>query len=191
MKLIVGLGNPGLRYKNTRHNIGYKVAERLAEALGVKLDRKKFHSLFGETKLGTERVIIAKPLTYMNSSGVAVKEIVSGKKIAISDILVICDEANLDLGSLRMKRKGSSGGHNGMDSVIENLGTSNFSRLRIGIGPRPEDKILTDFVLERFTKSEAKIVDEAVDEAVPAAQAWAEHGIEYALREYNKRGYKG
>ncbi|MFH1406586.1 MAG: aminoacyl-tRNA hydrolase [Candidatus Omnitrophota bacterium] len=172
MKLIVGLGNPGLKYKNTRHNVGYRVAEKLALELNAKLNQKKFHSLFGEKVLSGRKLLIAKPLTYMNLSGEAVSALLNAKKIAPAEMLILCDDTNLPLGELRIRNKGSSGGHNGLKSVIDKLETLDFARLRLGIGPKPANKILTDFVLEKFNKNEERAIQKAVIEATGVARAW-------------------
>lgn len=190
MKLIVGLGNPGPRYKDTRHNVGYRVAQRLADTLDIKLSHKRFQAIFGEAVTEGMRLIIAKPAAYMNSSGTAVFELMRNKKVALEDLLVVCDDAALSTGALRIKSKGSSGGHKGLESIVQSLGSWDFARLRIGIGRRPADDTLADYVLGEFAGHEKKAIEEAVEEASTAAKAWAARGIDYAMNKFNQRSKK-
>lgn len=184
MKLIVGLGNPGVRYKYTRHNIGANVAAELAGANNISLRRRKYLSRFGEGKVAGEEVNIISPLTYMNLSGRAVSAIVRDKKIALSDILIICDDADLKLGNIRIRPKGSSGGHRGLRSIIENLGSEGFARLRIGIG---KDGDLRNHVLSSFAKDEMDRVEEIKERAAAAVSSWLEKGIAHTMNLYNTR----
>ncbi|MBL7071063.1 MAG: aminoacyl-tRNA hydrolase [Candidatus Omnitrophica bacterium] len=182
MKLVVGLGNPGERYKNTRHNIGANVAKKFAKLHNISLRRQRYLSHFGEGKVGGEDVKIILPLTYMNLSGEAVGSIVKDKKIALSSILVICDDADLELDTLRLRPKGSSGGHKGLRSIIEHLKSDSFPRLRIGIGKAGD---LKDHVLSPFGKSEADLVEGIEAMASEAVVCWITKGIEKAMSTYN------
>lgn len=184
MKLIVGLGNPGEKYKFTRHNIGANVAKRLAKSNNISLRRRKYLSRFGEGKIGTEKVNIILPLTYMNLSGRAVNLIVKEKKIVLSGILVICDDADLKLGNIRIRPKGSDGGHRGLRSIIENLGSDSFSRLRIGIG---KEENLKMHVLAPFGKDEIDKVKEVEERATNATLCWLTKDIAQAMNIYNTR----
>jgi peptidyl-tRNA hydrolase, PTH1 family len=184
MKLIVGLGNPGEEYKATRHNIGANVAKRLAKSNNISLRKRKYLSRFGEGKIGGEEVNILLPLTYMNLSGKAVYSIVKNKKIAPSDILVICDDADLKLGDIRIRPKGSDGGHRGLRSIIEGLGTNSFPRLRIGIS---KEENLRNHVLAPFGRDEIGKVEEAKKRAADAALCWLTKGIAQTMNFYNVR----
>jgi len=185
MKLIVGLGNPGEKYKFTRHNIGTSIAKRLAKSNNISLRKHMYLSSFGEGRLCGEELNIILPLTYMNLSGKAVSLIVKDKKIALSDILVICDDADLELGDMRIRPKGSSGGHRGLRSIIENLGNSSFPRLRIGIGKKGRD--LKSHVLTPFSKGEKDKVREVETRAVEATLCWLTKGIVPAMNIYNAK----
>jgi len=182
MKLIVGLGNPGKKYRLTRHNIGANVAKRLAELNDINLRRRRYLSRFGEGKIGNEDVSIILPMTYMNLSGKAVGLIVKNKRKTISDILIICDDADLNLGDIRIRSKGSDGGHRGLRSIIENLGTDSFSRLRIGIGKEGD---LEDHVLKPFERDERDKVEEVEKRALDATLCWLTKGIAETMNLYN------
>ncbi len=186
MKLIVGLGNPGKQYAGTRHNIGFLVIDYLAEKTGIKVDKIKFKSVIGEGFIGTEKVVLAKPQTYMNLSGEAVLDMVQWYKLAPEDMLVIYDDMDLPLGRLRLRMKGSAGGHNGMKSIIYLVESDEFPRLRIGIG-RPENDTMesVDFVLGKFSGDEAKIMADAVKNAGDAVLAILEKGVEAVMNEVN------
>ena len=189
MKLIVGLGNPGKRYKLTRHNIGANVVKELAGSNGISLRRRKYRSRFGEGKIAGEEINIILPETFMNLSGEAVRSIVKDKGIALSEVLVICDDADLTLGDIRIRQKGSSGGHRGLRSIIENVGSESFARLRIGIG---KERDLKSYVLKPFNKAEAKQLEEAGKRSLEAILCWLTKGIQAAMNSYNaKRGKVG
>ncbi len=186
VKLVVGLGNPGKQYAWTRHNVGFMVIDYLAERLGIKVDRIKFKSVIGEGFLDTEKIVLAKPQTYMNLSGEAVFDMVQWYKPDFADILVIFDDMDLPVGKLRLRMKGSAGGHNGMKSIIYMLQSDEFPRLRIGIG-RPENERIesVDFVLSKFTDQEAENIMEAVKNAGEAVIAVLEKGAEPVMNEVN------
>ncbi|WP_066634301.1 aminoacyl-tRNA hydrolase [Desulfolucanica intricata] len=187
MKLIVGLGNPGPEYINTRHNIGFKVIEKVAEKSGTSLYKKMFRALIGQTVFEGQKIILAKPQTYMNLSGLAVASLLSWYKLSPEELLVVYDDFNLELGRLRLRKKGSAGGHNGMKSIIRELGTDNFPRLRFGIGkpasPGPDQ---SSYVLGKFSTGEIRVVEEGIDTAVEAISTILSGGIENAMNKFNR-----
>ena len=161
--MIVGLGNPGEEYRNTRHNAGFLTVDAFAGSLGAHIDRMKYHALTTEVTVGDVRVLLLKPMTYMNESGVAVSEAASFYKIPSDHILVISDDISLAPGKLRLRRKGSAGGQKGLKSIIEHLGTEDFPRLRMGVGAKPHpDFDLADWVLSNFTKAETEALNGAI-----------------------------
>ncbi|MFB3895680.1 MAG: aminoacyl-tRNA hydrolase [bacterium] len=186
MWLVVGLGNPGQRYHLTRHNIGFSVIDLLAKQYRIRLTQHKYHAIIGSGQIGEAEVVIAKPLTYMNRSGTAVREILSGLKLQVSELVVISDDFHLPVGTIRVRRQGSSGGHHGLESIIEQLSTSAFNRLRIGIG-EPEEEDVTDYVLGNFAREELAVVEESIEKASFAVTEIVEHGITEAMNKYNKK----
>jgi len=185
MKIIVGLGNPGLRYRSTRHNIGFMVVQAVAQQRGVRLHRGRFKCSRGDGRIGKERVVLARPQAFMNRSGPCVAGLVGSLGCPLSDLLVISDDANLDLGKLRIRRGGSAGGHNGLDSVIQHLGTEDFPRLRLGVGRPPDGIDMMTYVLAAFRRSEWPVVHEAVARAAQAVETWVYHGVEEAMNRFN------
>lgn len=183
--LIVGLGNPGPRYRNTRHNIGFMVVERLAEKLGATFDREKFGGLIAQGRHGGKRLLLLKPLTFMNKSGTAVAQAMRNQIREPGDLLVVFDDVDLPLGRLRLRKKGSAGGHNGLKSIIAHIGAKEFPRLRIGIGRSTGERELTNHVLGKFTPEERDTVGEAVEKAVQAVLVYAEHGVDAAMNQFN------
>ena len=184
--MIIGLGNPGKRYRFTRHNLGFMVVDRLGEELKVKFRRNIFlKAKLAKGRIAKESVILAKPLTFINLSGMSVRRMVDKFSLPYKDILVICDDMNLPLGKLRLRPKGSSGGHKGLASIINYLGSEDFPRLRIGIGEerKIEDKAL--FVLSNFSKNEEPFVNKALELAKECCKMWVYEGIERAMREFN------
>lgn len=184
IKLIVGLGNPGARYAHSRHNVGFIIVERFAHARGLRFARKKFNAAIAEGKIANARVLIAKPQTFMNLSGEAVGKLVAFYKIAPRDLLVVYDDLDLPLGKMRLRPKGSAGGHHGMESIIARIGTSDFPRLRIGIG-RPNPDADVDHVLGTFADAERATMDETFARAVDAIEVWVRDGIDKAMNEFN------
>jgi PTH1 family peptidyl-tRNA hydrolase len=185
MKLIVGLGNPGRKYEGTRHNVGFAAVDLLAGRHGVSWESARAEALIGKWR--AENTLIAKPLTFMNLSGQAVLDLLQFYKIDPQDLLVIVDEAQLDLGRLRARPSGSSGGHNGLKSVIGVLGTENFPRLRIGVGRGDARRDLGDHVLARFDPAEMPVIDEAVQRAADAAETFVREQIVAVMNAYNRK----
>jgi PTH1 family peptidyl-tRNA hydrolase len=185
MKLIVGLGNPGRKYEGTRHNVGFAAVDLLARRHGVTWESARAEALIGKWR--AENTLIAKPLTFMNLSGQAVLDLLQFYKIDPQDLLVIVDEAQLDLGRLRARPSGSSGGHNGLKSVIGVLGTENFPRLRIGVGRGDARRDLGDHVLARFDPAEMPVIDEAVQRAADAAETFVREQIVAVMNAYNRK----
>ncbi len=184
LKLIVGLGNPGKEYADTRHNLGFTAVDILASKWGEKIKTKKFKSLITEICLTEGKVILVKPQTFMNLSGEAVSLIRGFYKIEMSDILVITDDMALEPGRIRLRAKGSAGGHNGLADIISKLGSQDFARLRIGIGksPFPESR---NYVLGRISGEEKPLLTKACETAAECSKKWLEDGIDKAMTEYN------
>lgn len=187
MKLIVGLGNPGQQYRNTRHNVGFRVLDEVAERLGAKFDKEKYDGLFATAEHKGTRLMLLKPLTYMNLSGTAVAKAARNRVPGPEHIIVVLDEIQLPLGTLRIRPEGSHGGHNGLRSVIEHLGAKNFPRLRIGIGQKKTGQDLSDHVLSTFTPEERPEVEQAVRQAADAVLCCVAEGVAKAMNRFNKR----
>lgn len=185
MKLIVGLGNPGAQYKDTRHNVGFEVAAVLAKKFASGTPRAKFQGEIVEAAIAAERVLLLTPLTFMNLSGASVLATRDFYKIETQDTLIVCDDFNLPLGKLRLRPKGSAGGQKGLEDILRRLGTEEIPRLRLGIGPPPPGRDVAGYVLSRFAKDEQPIVADTVKKAVEAAAAWVELGLEAAMNKYN------
>lgn len=185
MKIIVGLGNPGPRYRNTRHNVGFRAVERVAERLGAEFSRERDHALIAETRQGSGKIMLLKPLTFMNMSGVAVAAAARNRVREPGDLMVLADDVNLPLGRLRFRIRGSAGGHNGLKSIIEHLGTDGFPRLRMGVGKETQGSALVEHVLGTFLPEEWPEVDRMIDRAVEGVLCYLASGIEAAMNEYN------
>jgi peptidyl-tRNA hydrolase, PTH1 family len=185
MKLIVGLGNPGAKYKDTRHNVGFEVVGRLAKKFATGTPRVKFQGEMVEVLLARQKSLVLTPLTYMNASGASVLAMRDFYKIENENILVVCDDLALPLARLRLRGKGSSGGQKGLDDILRRLGTEEIPRLRIGIGIPPPGRDVAGYVLSRFTSEEQPRMVEAFDRAAEAVVAWAEHGLATAMNQYN------
>ena len=184
--LIVGLGNPGGEYARTRHNAGFIVADRLAARWKADWSfEKKFNALLARAELGEHRALLCKPQTYMNASGEAVRAVADFYRVPPSRILVVVDDADLPLGQLRLRPGGSSGGHHGLESLEEQLGTREFARLRIGIGRQPGAREITGHVLGRFSSTETALADRIFNTASDQAQTWLEAGIQKAMSQFN------
>lgn len=184
-KLIVGLGNPGPRYRNTRHNVGFMVLDEVASGLGVAFSREKFGGLFTEAPHAGRRLMLLKPLTFMNNSGTSVAQAAHNRIENIEDILVIVDDLDLPTGRVRLRMQGSSGGHNGLKSIIAHLGSDAFPRLRIGIGRNEPGAGAVDHVLGTFTPEEKPEIQQAVRRSAEAVLVFAAEGIEAAMNRFN------
>ena len=183
MKLIVGLGNPGKKYEHTRHNMGFDTLDLFADLAMIDVDKESFKGLVGRGKLFGQDILLLKPQTFMNLSGESVREIVNYFKIEIEDILVIYDDMALEPGRIRLRPSGSSGGHKGMQNIIEHLGTEDIKRIRIGIGEPTYDTI--DYVLSKPTKDEKPLIEEAINEAVEAIKTYLKNNFEIAMNKFN------
>jgi PTH1 family peptidyl-tRNA hydrolase len=185
--IVAGLGNPGAEYKSTRHNVGFMALDYIADKLGVRIDRAKFHSLITEAELGGVRVLLMKPETYMNNSGVAISEAASFYKIAPENIIVLHDEISFEPGNMRIRRKGSAGGHNGLKSIIAHVGSEDFPRIKIGVGKKPSPEYdLAAWVLAKMPESDL----DSVKTLFPSIYSSVEHmlrgEIEAAMSKYSK-----
>lgn len=188
MYIIVGLGNPTSQYARTRHNVGFDAIDVLAEKYGISVENKKYKSLYGKGIIAGEKVILAKPQTYMNLSGESVKELIDYFKIdEKEELIVIYDDISLEPGQIRLRSKGSAGGHNGIKNIIAHLGGQEFKRIKIGVGEKPAGWDLADYVLGRFPKEERKLIDHALDRAAEAAVMIMTQGIEAAMNAYNRK----
>lgn len=185
MFIVVGLGNPGAKYAETRHNIGFMVVDYLSRMLNVSVNKIKHKALIGECRIGMEKVILAKPQTYMNLSGESVLDIVEFYKLPSENLIVVYDDADLDTGVVRIRPKGSSGTHNGMKSIIYLLNTDDFPRVRIGIGKQPDFMDLADYVTSKFSKDEIPLMEDAVKRAAAALEEIVRNGINSAMNKYN------
>lgn len=183
MKVIVGLGNPGRKYSDTRHNIGFRVLEEMARHYSIEKEESRFDAIIGHIRIDGEKVLLVKPLTYMNLSGKAVQPLMHWFKLDLADLIVVYDDMDLTPGTLRLRPQGGSGGHKGMASIIERLGSKEFARIRIGIG-RPDNGAV-DWVLGKFNSAEQKVVEEAINQAGDALTCWVKQGIDRAMNEYN------
>lgn len=189
MKIIVGLGNPGHTYHGTRHNVGFALIERLSQRHGVSgLDRvvspvdQRPAAVYGEYREGNETVRLLMPLTMMNESGEALR----GTDVAAGQVLIVCDDANLPLGTIRLKPEGGAGGHHGLQSCLEAAATEQLPRLRIGVGVSPLPSDLREFVLARFTSDERPLITQAIEQAAEACETWIKEGMESAMNRYNR-----
>lgn len=185
MKLIVGLGNPGMEYATSRHNIGFMCINKLAKAYKISLNQKHSRSLSGKGMISGQEVALAKPRTYMNNSGIAVRLLMQNYRVALQDLLVIYDDMDLPLGKLRLKLEGGAGGHHGMESIIQEVGKTAFARLRVGIG-RQEGLDGADYVLSDFMGQENEVINQALERVAELFPALLQHGGEKAMNEFNR-----
>jgi PTH1 family peptidyl-tRNA hydrolase len=184
MKLIMGLGNPGVDYKGTRHNVGFEVIDELADRHGIAVRKRAHRAVLGDGSIEGQRVILARPMTYMNLSGEAASSICRMYKIAPGDVIVIVDDIAIPLGALRLRLKGSSGGHNGLESIEAHLHTREYPRIRIGVGSAQPGRMV-DHVLGKFKPAEREAVSEAIDRAADAVEAALREGFEKAMNLFN------
>lgn len=187
MYLIVGLGNPGKEYEKTRHNIGFEAIDLLAKRNKIALNKMKFKSIYGEGRIGPEKVYLMKPTTYMNNSGEAVKAFADYYKIGPENILVIVDDIDIPFSSIRIKKNGSAGSHNGLKSIVKLLGSKDFPRLKLGVGQKNENQDLASFVLGRFSKEEMVDIDKTLDLSVRAIEEAIRSGIESSMNKFNNK----
>lgn len=185
MYVVVGLGNPGRKYAQTRHNVGFNVIDILADRHNTKINKIKFKSVYGETNIAGEKVLLVKPQTFMNASGETVQEIASFYKVPLENIIVIQDDIDIDPASLRIRAKGSAGSHNGMKSIIYLLKDDNFPRVKIGVGRPEAGRDLADYVLGRFSKAEEADMSDALDKAADAVECLISEGVGNAMNKYN------
>lgn len=188
MYIIAGLGNPGKQYEETRHNIGWQVIDELAGKYNIRVTESKFKGLIGKGMIGGEKVVLVKPLTFMNLSGECIREVTNFYKIdETSQLIVVADDISLDVGQIRMRKKGSAGGHNGLKNIIAHLGHDNFMRIKMGVGDKPAGYNLADYVLGHFSKEEEKILAESKKTAVLAIETIMSDGIDKAMNLYNTK----
>lgn len=188
MYIIAGLGNPGREYARTRHNVGFEAVDALAGKYGIDVTTGKFKALIGKGLIEGQRVLLVKPLTYMNLSGESLREAADFFKVDVaSELIVIHDDISLPPGQLRIRAKGSAGGHNGLKSIIAQLGTQEFLRIKVGVGEKPADGDLVNHVLGRFPKEERVLMDEVIARAASAAVCLMTEGLEKAMNEYNRK----
>ncbi len=182
--MIVGFGNPGKRYIGTRHNVGFEVLDLLADALGIQINKRNFGGRMGKGEFAGQPVVLLKPWKYMNLSGQPVADAVSFYKLHLCDVLLALDDMWLEPGQIRIRAKGSAGGHNGLQDVLDKLGTENVPRLRIGIGRCPADDAV-DYVLSRPDKEDGNLINEGIGQAKNAALCWLQEGVEAAMTKFN------
>ncbi len=185
MKLVVGLGNPGEKYAGTRHNIGFDIVDACSNALNIPLDQAKFKGIYGSRLINGEKVFLLKPLTYMNLSGTSVVPLMNYFNISPEDLLIIYDDLDLPTGKIRLRQKGSAGGHNGMKSVIQHLGTEKFNRIRVGIN-RPEDgEAIINYVLGKYRPDEREAMQDSVIQATKAVESWVSSPFLIVMNQFN------
>ncbi len=185
MYCIVGLGNPGLKYENTRHNAGFLTIDYLASKYGIDVKNSKFKSLYGQGVISGQKVMLVKPQTYMNNSGEAVREIINFYKFDIDKLIVIYDDIDIEFGTIRIRKKGSAGTHNGMKSIIYQIQDDKFPRIKIAVGKKPEYMDLANFVLSGFTEKEAEVIREEIKLAADSIETMIETGIDMSMNKFN------
>lgn len=188
MRIIIGLGNPGEKYSHTRHNVGFDVLDILSQKLSIPIKKLKCRAVLGEGTIGNEKIVLIKPQTFMNLSGLSVSDALSWYKAEPKDVLLIVDDIDLPLGQVRIRAKGGPGTHNGLRNIVQCTATGDFPRVRVGVGAPPPEWELVDWVLSRYaTEEDRKTIFDAFLTAADAAICWAEHGIDLAMNRYNKR----
>lgn len=186
MIVIAGLGNPGKEYEKTRHNMGYMVLDEISKKTGIEISRKKHNALIGKGNISSEQVMLVKPLTYMNDSGRSLGEILRYYGLSAEDMIVVYDDMDLEPGTIRIRKKGSSGSHNGMRSIISHIGEENFPRVRVGIG-RPSFADWKDYVLQRVPEEDCGLIEDGVEKASEATISILRDGIDRAMNRFNTR----
>jgi PTH1 family peptidyl-tRNA hydrolase len=187
MKLVVGLGNPGREYQQTRHNVGFEIVDEIQRRQGLGKPKKKFKGKLNEAAIGGQKVLLLQPETYMNLSGSSVQLVCGFYQIERSDVLVVCDDFNLTLGQLRFRPSGSAGGQKGLADIIRRLGGEDIPRLRIGIGQPPDGWDVADYVLSRFRDDEMQVTKQALSRAALGVLDWVERGMQHCMNQYNTR----
>lgn len=188
MFVIAGLGNPKREYENTRHNAGFEVVDALAGKYGIRVYEKKHRALIGRGYMDGEKTVLAKPQTFMNLSGESIREIIDYYKVSpTQELIVVCDDISLEPGHIRIRKKGSAGGHNGLKNIIAMLGTDEFMRVRVGVGAKPEGYDLADYVLGHYDAKERKVMDESIAMAAEAAAVMMKEGPDAAMNRFNGR----
>lgn len=185
MYIIAGLGNPTKEYEKTRHNVGFEVIDVLADMLHTTVEEKKFKGCYGRGILGGEKVLLLKPQTFMNLSGESVRAAADFYKVDPEHIIIIYDDISLDVGQLRIRKKGSAGGHNGIKNIIAHLGTQEFPRIKVGVGDKPKKMDLADYVLSRFSKEDRVLMEDAFKEAARAVEVMIAGGVDTAMNRFN------
>lgn len=191
MYVIAGLGNPKKEYDNTRHNVGFDVIDAIADKYGIRVIERKHRAMVGRGFIDGEKVVLVKPQTFMNLSGESLREVIDYYKVdPNSELIVICDDISLELGQLRIRKKGSAGGHNGLKNIILHLGTDGFQRIRMGVGGKPEGYDLADYVLGHFSAPEKKVMAESIAQAVEASVVMMKDGADAAMNRFNQKKKK-
>ncbi len=190
MKIIAGLGNPGPEYVQTKHNVGFMIVDALAAALGAEWRQGKFEALVAETRIGSEKVVLVKPLTYMNESGRAIGPLMSWYKLTPEDLIVCHDDMDIPAGTIRIRKKGSAGGHNGIKSILAHVGDEHFARVRLGIGRPLPGWSVVKHVLAPFTTEDAGKIAESIKQLVPAIECIVTNGVDMAMNKYNPKKQK-
>ena len=185
MYIIAGLGNPTREYEKTRHNVGFEVIDVLADMLGTTVEEKKFKGCYGRGIIGGEKVLLLKPQTFMNLSGESIRAASDFYKVDPEHIIIIYDDISLDVGQLRIRKKGSAGGHNGIKNIIAHLGTQEFPRIKVGVGDKPKKMDLADYVLSRFSKEDRAAMEDAFKEAAKAVEVMITEGMDTAMNQFN------
>lgn len=191
MYIIAGLGNPKAEYKNTRHNIGFDVIEALADKMNIPMGIEKHKAIIGKGYIEGQKAVLVMPMTYMNLSGDSLIEVCNYYKIDVeTELIVVYDDIDLEVGGMRIRKSGSAGGHNGMKSIINRLGTQNFTRIRMGVGEKPKGYDLADYVLGHFSKEERVLMDEDIDRAIEAVRVIVTKGADQAMNQFNVKSTK-
>lgn len=185
MKIIIGLGNPGRQYEDTRHNAGFMVVDKFADKHGVDISKARFNALLGEVFVNGEKVVLVKPMTYMNNSGQAVGEVLNFYKPDLEDIIVVVDDIEIELGMLRIRAKNGKGTHNGLKSIFAHLKTDDYAKMKLGVGKFKRDMDLADFVLARPSKEDDEIIDDLIDRAVEALDEFTASPIDIVMNKFN------
>lgn len=185
--IVIGLGNPGKDYANTRHNAGFDTIDILSDRYGIDINKIKFKAVFGEGRIGSKKVILLKPQTFMNNSGISVREVVDFYKVPVENIIVVVDDIDIDFATVRVKGKGSGGSHNGLKSIIQHIQTDKFPRVKIGVGKKHPNQNLADFVLSRFSKEEQADIDIAYINAADAVETIIKEEINEAMNKFNTK----